>query len=217
MRFLSGKLQPRNKRRVSSESPKKKQSPPATPKRLPPKSPPPKPSESKSPSQSKSTTKLKSKSPCSSTSTEPSSSKPSLSENPPSGPESVTTATSSDCPEGKASQNLEQSLDQVESPQPIRLPTKSKSKPIESDSDSDSKSTKSSASSSCSKVARSFKKTFKGKAIAIVKPFSNPAPEKKSLDSKPVHESVESSTSSEVREGKFAESRMFFFILKRGR
>ena len=133
-----------------------------------------------------------------------------MSENPPSGPESVAPATSSDRPEGKASQNLEQLLDQVESPQPIRLPTKSKSKPIESDSDSDSKSTKSSASSSCSKVARSFKKTFKGKAIAIVKPFSNPAPEKKSLDSKPVHESVESSTSSEVREGKFAESRMFF-------
>jgi len=76
---------------------------------------------------------------------------------------------------------------EVESPQPIRLPTKSKSKPADSDSDSDSKSTKSSASSS-SKVARSFKKTFKGKAIAIVKPFSNPAPEKKSPESKPAGE-----------------------------
>jgi len=71
----------------------------------------------------------------------------------------------------------------VTSPQPIRLPTKSKSKP-DSDSDSDgSRSTKSSASSS-SKVARVFKKTFKGKAIAIVKPFSNPAPEKKTPEKK---------------------------------
>lgn len=88
-------------------------------------------------------------------------------------------------------QKLEDLVGEVESgKQPIRLPTKlSKSKPADSDSDSDSKSTKSSASSS-SKVARSFKKTFKGKAIAIVKPFSNPAPEKKSP--------VEPSTPSEV-------------------
>merc|ERR1711892_1046489 len=64
------------------------------------------------------------------------------------------------------------------SPIPIRLPTKCKPK-TDSDSDSDSRSTKSSASST-SKVARVFKKTFKGKAIAIVKPFSNAVTEKKS-------------------------------------
>ena len=68
--------------------------------------------------------------------------------------------------------------DSVKSPLPIRLPTKCKPK-TDSDSDSDSKSTKSSASSS-SKVSKVFKKTFKGKAIAIVKPFSNAVTEKKS-------------------------------------
>lgn len=65
------------------------------------------------------------------------------------------------------------------SPLPIRLPTKCKPK-TDSESDSDStKSTKSSTSST-SKVSKVFKKTFKGKAIAIVKPFSNAVTEKKS-------------------------------------
>merc|ERR1719397_893287 len=223
---VSGKLQPRNKRRVSSESPKKKQSPP--PKRLPTtKSPPPKSSKSKSPSPSKSTTKLKSKSgflksPSSSSNTPTNldTSKPSLVETQPSGVETERRASAleaSTLPSASASaesalkesadppshkqeehQKLEELVEEVESPSlPIRLPTKSKSKPADSDSDSDSKSTKSSASSS-SKVARSFKKTFKGKAIAIVKPFSNPAPEKKSPESKPVQEPVESSTPSDV-------------------
>ena len=68
--------------------------------------------------------------------------------------------------------------DSVKSPLPIRLPTKCKPK-TDSDSDSDSKSSKSSASST-SKVSKVFKKTFKGKAIAIVKPFSNAVTEKKS-------------------------------------
>ena len=98
--------------------------------------------------------------------------------------------------EPASQQKLEDLVEEVESPQRIRLPTKSKSgKAADSDSDSDSKSTKSSASTSSSKVPRSFKKTFKGKAIAIVKPFSNPAPEKKSPDSKGP---VESSNPSEV-------------------
>ena len=68
--------------------------------------------------------------------------------------------------------------EQVKSPLPIRLPTKCKPK-TDSDSDSDSRSTKSSASSS-GKVSKVLKKTFKGKAIAIVKPFSNAVTEKKS-------------------------------------
>ena len=202
--FVSGKLQPRNKRRVSSESPKKKQSPPPPQKsppqkRLPAKSPPP--SCIKSPSPSKSTTKLKSKSgfqkSASSSPTSQDSSKTSLSETQSSGLES--TKIVSTLPEAsQQQQKLEDLVGEVESPQPIRLPTKlSKSKPADSDSDSDSKSTKSSASSS-SKVARSFKKTFKGKAIAIVKPFSNPAPEKKSPESKPVQGPIEPSTPSEV-------------------
>ena len=67
---------------------------------------------------------------------------------------------------------------EVKSPLPIRLPTKCKPK-TDSDSDSDSKSTKSSASSS-GRVSKVLKKTFKGKAIAIVKPFSNAVTEKKS-------------------------------------
>ena len=66
---------------------------------------------------------------------------------------------------------------EVKSPLPIRLPTKCKPK-TDSDSDSDSKSTKSSASSS-GRVSKVLKKTFKGKAIAIVKPFSNAVTEKK--------------------------------------
>ena len=68
---------------------------------------------------------------------------------------------------------------EVKSPLPIRLPTKCKPK-TDSDSDSDSKSTKSSASSSGARVSKVLKKTFKGKAIAIVKPFSNAVTEKKS-------------------------------------
>ena len=102
-----------------------------------------------------------------------------VSEDPP-----VPRATSPPTTKQSESEKLDKLLEKADgkspSPQPIRLPTKSKSKP-ESDSDSDSRSTKSSASST-SKVARVFKKTFKGKAIAIVKPFSNPAPEKKSPD-----------------------------------
>merc|ERR1712130_769958 len=82
----------------------------------------------------------------------------------------------------QSSDSLEEILDEPEqkpkSPIPIRLLTKCKPK-TDSDSDSDSRSTKSSASST-SKVARVFKKTFKGKAIAIVKPFSNAVTEKKS-------------------------------------
>lgn len=68
---------------------------------------------------------------------------------------------------------------EVKSPLPIRLPTKCKPK-TDSDSDSDSKSTKSSASSSGARVSKVLKKTFKGKAIAIVKPFSNAVTVKKS-------------------------------------
>lgn len=64
----------------------------------------------------------------------------------------------------------------AKSPLPIRLPTKCKSK-TDSDSDSDCRSTKSSTSST-SKVSKVLKKTFKGKAIAIVKPFSNAVTEK---------------------------------------
>ena len=75
-----------------------------------------------------------------------------------------------------ASADCQESQDS--SPLPIRLPTKCKPK-TDSDSDSDSRSTKSSTSST-SKVSKVFKKTFKGKAIAIVKPFSNAVTEKKS-------------------------------------
>ena len=109
-------------------------------------------------------------------------------------------AAAAEPPPQQQQQKLGDLVGEVESPQPIRLPTKSKSKPADSDSDSDSKSTKSSASSS-SKVARSFKKTFKGKAIAIVKPFSNPAPEKKSPESKPVDPSTRSEVTDEYEFG----------------
>ena len=113
------------------------------------------------------------------TTSDPPSPPKSVSEDPP-----VTRAASPPPTKQSESEKLDKLLEKADgkspSPQPIRLPTKSKSKP-ESDSDSDSRSTKSSASST-SKVARVFKKTFKGKAIAIVKPFSNPAPEKKSPD-----------------------------------
>ena len=57
------------------------------------------------------------------------------------------------------------------SPLPILLPTKCKPK-TDSDSDSDSTRSTKSSTSSTSKVSKVFKKTFKGKAIAIVKPFS---------------------------------------------
>ena len=65
------------------------------------------------------------------------------------------------------------------SPLPILLPTKCKPK-TDSDSDSDSTRSTKSSTSSTSKVSKVFKKTFKGKAIAIVKPFSNAVTEKKS-------------------------------------
>ena len=89
--------------------------------------------------------------------------------------------------EGKQDLGTKQPLDtdpncdtDVKSPPslPIRLPTKCKPK-TDSDSDSDSRSSKSSTSAS-GKVSKVLKKTFKGKAIAIVKPFSNAVTEKKS-------------------------------------
>jgi hypothetical protein len=99
---------------------------------------------------------------------------------PPSSP-TVTEIKQEDEDNCELQQILETVDPKAKSPVPIRLPTKCKSK-AESDSDSDSKSTKSSTSST-SKVARVFKKTFKGKAIAIVKPFSNAVTEKKSPSS----------------------------------
>ena len=148
--LFSGKLKPRSKRRVSSESPQKSKS-----------------------SSDKKLDRRRRKS----------SVKPASEENL-DNPDSLSEASVKSS-EDSASKNLDSDLNtcdtDVKSPPslPIRLPTKCKPK-TDSDSDSDSKSTKSSASSASGKVSKVLKKTFKGKAIAIVKPFSNAVTEKKS-------------------------------------
>ena len=153
--FVPGKLKSRSKRRVSSESPQKSKTSP----------------EKKSEKRRKSSIK----SPSSNSSQEDTKSPISLSE------VSDVATKSEEISETSSDKQINlntSSSSKVKSSLPIRLPTKCKPK-TDSDSDSDSKSTKSSASSS-GRVSKSFKKTFKGKAIAIVKPFSNAVTEKNS-------------------------------------
>ena len=99
-----------------------------------------------------------------------------------------------DLPATTTSSSPQDDLQLVASPPiAIRLPTKcgkgrSSCPPSGSDTDSDSQSTKSSGSG---RVARTFKKSFKGKAVAIVKPFSNVGNDKRSPG--PVKEAASSS------------------------
>ena len=166
--LFSGKLKPRAKRRVSSESPQKTKTSPL---------------EKKSERRRKAS--LKSPPPPAQKETN-SSSPQSLSEETPDQSSAAKSAEAKQSRVEEVAEDLDATIaetdpvsdTEVKSPLPIRLPTKCKPK-TDSDSDSDSKSTKSSASSS-GRVSKVLKKTFKGKAIAIVKPFSNAVTEKKS-------------------------------------